>query len=110
MHIFADSVFPSFSGHTKKVTTNAMIFIAYCVSNIIGPQFFLSNQAPYYPLGISVIWGSYVLAIVTMLLYMLYCWRENCRRDGLGLPREAHADTDFKDLTDKENPHFRYVW
>ncbi len=60
----------------------------------------------------AAILASYVLAMVIIILYALYCWRENCRRDAMdGAAGEArHTDTDFRDLTDKENIHFRYVW
>lgn len=101
------------AGHTKKVTTNALIFIAYCVSNILGPQFFKAEQAPLYPLGIGAILVSYVLAIITMAFYMGYCIYENRRRDRMETPgagSRAHLDTDFRDITDQENVHFRYVW
>lgn len=100
------------AGHTKKVTTNALVFIAYCVSNIIGPQFFLSQQAPLYPLGTAAILGSYVLSTIIIILYATYCWWENRRRDAVDEARgqRIHQDTDFRDLTDRENIHFRYVW
>ncbi|CAJ2509251.1 Uu.00g142770.m01.CDS01 [Anthostomella pinea] len=100
------------AGHTKKVTVQAIVFIAYCVSNIIAPQFFRADQAPLYPLGMGSILGSYVLSIITIALYGLYCWWENCRRDRVDDTRgeRVHEDTDFKDLTDRENVHFRYVW
>ncbi|KAH7039556.1 putative allantoate permease [Microdochium trichocladiopsis] len=101
------------AGHTKKVTLNAVVFGAYCVSNIIGPQFFKSAQAPLYPLGMGAMLVAYALSIVTMMLYMLYCWRENRRRDKVddtASDQRVHADTDFQDLTDFENIHFRYVW
>lgn len=103
------------AGHTKKVVLNALCFIANCVSNIIGPQFFKAKQAPLYPLGMGAILGSYVLSILTIVLYMTYCWNENRKRDRAaaavgGDIQEAHLDTDFMDLTDKQNPHFRYVW
>jgi MFS transporter, ACS family, allantoate permease len=102
-------------GHTKKVVLNALCFIANCVSNIIGPQFFKSTQSPLYPLGMGAILVSYVLSIFTMALYMAYCWNENRRRDRAAeavgeASVDVHLDTDFKDLTDKQNPHFRYVW
>jgi ACS family allantoate permease-like MFS transporter len=99
------------AGHTKKVTVNALIFIAYCVSNIIAPQFFKSNQAPLYPLGMGAVLGSYVLAMITIVMYAAYCWRENRRRDRIDADKggRVHADTDFRDLTDKQNIHFRYV-
>lgn len=100
------------AGHTKKVTTNALVFIAYCVSNIIAPQFFKTDQAPLYPLGMGAILASYVLSMLTIIAYAAYCWKENCRRDKIdvGKDKRVHADTDFKDLTDKQNVHFRYVW
>jgi len=100
------------AGHTKKVTVNALIFIAYCTSNIIAPQFFKTSQAPLYPLGMAAILASYVLAMIIMILYATYCWWENKRRDAVDATsgEVRHADTDFKDLTDKQNIHFRYVW
>jgi len=100
------------AGHTKKITTNCLIFIAYCVSNIIAPQFFKVEQAPLYPLGMGAILASYVLSIMTILAYMAYCAYENRRRDKLdsAAGQKVHRDTDFKDLTDKQNIHFRYVW
>lgn len=89
-----------------------MIFVAYCISNIIAPQFFHANQAPLYPLGMGAILASYGLSIITILLYMAYCAYENRRRDRLDTSagERIHRDTDFKDLTDKQNIHFRYVW
>ncbi|KAH7129824.1 putative allantoate permease [Dactylonectria estremocensis] len=100
------------AGHTKKVTTNALIFIAYCVSNIIAPQFFRADQAPTYPLGIAAILASYIIAMIIIILYAAYCWWQNRKRDAIveASGQRDHADTDFRDLTDKQNIHFRYVW
>lgn len=36
------------SGFTKRSTVSAIMFVAYCVGNICGPQFFLTRQAPRY--------------------------------------------------------------
>jgi hypothetical protein len=33
---------------TKKATVSAMLFVAYCTGNIIGPQLFLTKEAPKY--------------------------------------------------------------
>ncbi|KAI4591454.1 hypothetical protein KJ359_001026 [Pestalotiopsis sp. 9143b] len=100
------------AGHTKKVTVQAIVFIAYCISNIIAPHFFRDDQAPLYPLGTGAILGSYVLSIITIAMYALYCYWENCRRDRIDATagERVHEDTDFKDLTDRQNIHFRYVW
>lgn len=37
------------AGFTKRSTTSALLFVAYCVGNIVGPQFFLSSEEPHYP-------------------------------------------------------------
>ncbi|KAI8295782.1 hypothetical protein K4K56_010501 [Colletotrichum sp. SAR 10_98] len=99
------------AGYTKKITVNALIFMAYCVSNIIGPFFFLTDQSPLYPLGIAAMLFSYGATIILISIYMAYCWWKNKRRDAAVvsnyLPQEA---TEFKDLTDRQNPNFRYVW
>jgi hypothetical protein len=38
-------------GFTKKATVNAMLFVAYCAGNIAGPQFYMSKEAPSYPVS-----------------------------------------------------------
>jgi ACS family allantoate permease-like MFS transporter len=50
--------------------------------------------------------------MITMALYAAYCWWENKRRDPVDGQKDVrvHNDTDFRDLTDKQNIHFRYVW
>ena len=84
----------------------------YIVSLGIAPQFFKADQAPLYPLGMGAVLGSYVLSIITIAMYATYCWYENRRRDRIDSDKggRVHADTDFRDLTDKQNVHFRYVW
>jgi hypothetical protein len=44
-----------YSGHTKKVTTNALIFIAFCVSNIIARHF----SRPIKRYSIRWEWGPF---------------------------------------------------
>jgi ACS family allantoate permease-like MFS transporter len=44
LSIFASNT----AGFTKKSATSIFIFIAYCIGNIIGPQFFLAKEAPRY--------------------------------------------------------------
>lgn len=36
------------AGFTKKSVTLAMMFVGYCVGNFVGPQFFISTEAPGY--------------------------------------------------------------
>lgn len=49
----------NFQGFTKKTSVLAMVFIAYCVGNIAGPQFFLSSEAPKYPVCAAAIKHSF---------------------------------------------------
>lgn len=36
------------AGFTKKSTVSALMFAAYCIGNIVGPQFFLPKEKPVY--------------------------------------------------------------
>lgn len=98
------------AGATKKSFTAATIFVAYCVGNIVGPQLIktptLKRHYPELWLGLIICY-----CIVVCLAVALYVTlrRENKRRDGLGLDEGARDRLAFKDLTDKENPYFRYV-
>ena len=108
------------AGHTKKVVTNAMIFIGVCAGNIAGPFFYKEAQAPRYPLGIwSMIVSHFVEILLVIVLRTALAW-ENRRRDrlqGIGPSGEGEEArqwemdrTAFSDLTDKENLNFRYVY
>lgn len=37
------------AGYTKKQVTGAVLFIGYCVGNIIGPQTFIASEARKLP-------------------------------------------------------------
>lgn len=39
------------AGFTKKSTVSAAMFAAYCIGNIVGPQFFLPSEEPAYPVS-----------------------------------------------------------
>lgn len=39
------------AGFSKKSVVSALLFIAYCVGNMIGPQFFLASEEPSYPVS-----------------------------------------------------------
>ncbi|KAK5989278.1 putative transporter [Cladobotryum mycophilum] len=99
------------SGHTKKLTINATLFLAYCIANIAAPQLFFTSEAPRYPTGFSVIVGAECVAILCMAAYALGCIVENRRRDKRE-GREVYLTvTDqLGDLTDYEKKGFRYVY
>ena len=107
------------AGHTKKVVTNAVLFLGYCTGNIAGPFFYKSEQAPTYSLGIWSMIVSHLIEIAVILLLRFLLQRENARRDriqGVGKWAQeggSHVDLDataFGDLTDRENMNFRYIY
>jgi MFS family permease len=99
------------SGHSKKLTMNAIFFLAYCIGNIIGPQVFRSNDAPSYSRGYEGLLGCLVVAIAAIIAYGLLCRWENSRRDKEEqLSMDSSEATAFSDLTDKEKRPFRYTY
>lgn len=111
------------AGHTKKVVTNACLFLGYCTGNIIGPFFYLAKQAPQYELGIWSMIVSHLLEVVLICMFWFMLSKENKRRDRVqgheGLTAEELMErrkaegfdrTAFEDLTDRENLNFRYIY
>ncbi|KAI9045385.1 putative MFS allantoate transporter [Aspergillus affinis] len=97
------------AGHTKKVVTNAVLFLGYCTGNIAGPFFFKDSQKPTYELGIwSMIVSHLIEAVIISTLGLLLRW-ENKKRDRIqsqmegGLEGRDLDSTAFMDLTDREN-------
>ncbi|SMR63771.1 unnamed protein product [Zymoseptoria tritici ST99CH_1A5] len=103
------------AGQTKKSVAVSMNFVAWATGNAIGPQVFLSWDAPRYFIAFSTHIGCYTLLIMTLFVLRWYLRSQNKKRDVIaaaGVPeaqdeKMVHA---FEDLTDKENPNFRYVF
>ncbi|KAH6976361.1 major facilitator superfamily domain-containing protein [Ilyonectria sp. MPI-CAGE-AT-0026] len=99
------------SGHTKKLTVTASIFIAYCCAMIIGPQVFLTKEAPNYPTGYKCLMGFEIAAICLLGMYAVGCKIENKRRDKReGEYVELSLGEMVDDKTDYEKRGFRYVY
>lgn len=118
------------SGHSKKLTLNAIYFTAYCVGNIIGPQLFRASDAPSYSNGYIGLLVCIVISMASISLYGIICYSENKQRDRKhGRPYDNDEETEeatatatacdetvavvesaFSDLTDKEKPSFRYTY
>ncbi|KAL8793175.1 MAG: hypothetical protein Q9195_004205 [Heterodermia aff. obscurata] len=98
------------AGATKKSVTAAAIFVAYCVGNIVGPQLVrtqtLERHYPELWLGLVI---CYCIVIVLAGLLFVSMRRENTRRAQLDLDETQREKWAFRDLTDRENPYFRYV-
>ncbi|TVY41098.1 putative transporter [Lachnellula occidentalis] len=103
-------------GQTKKTVVVAANFIAWATGNAIGPQVFLAWDAPRYLIAFSTHMGCYVLLVLVVIFLHFYLKAQNAGKDRLQAELAASGTVDdqmvhaFDDLTDKENPNFRYVY
>lgn len=89
------------AGYTKRATSSAGIYVAYCVGNIIGPLVFREQDAPRYKVGWIVVVASTIAAAMCLLAYRHVCLSLNRKRDRAGFMESfEHAYED--DLTDKK--------
>lgn len=107
------------AGYTKKATVLAMLFIAYCVGNIVGPQIFITKQAPRYQGAFEGIMICMIVAALSIMVLRQYMAWENKRRDR---EQGVHIDPEIEggesehtrlvragvDETDWSNKEFRY--
>ncbi|KAL2784532.1 major facilitator superfamily domain-containing protein [Aspergillus keveii] len=99
------------AGETKKSFMASAIFVAYCVGNIVGPQLIKSQQkADHYPELWTGLIICYCITIASASTLAVLWYRENKRRAALDLDESERDRLAFKDLTDRENLHFRYVY
>ncbi|KAF9761034.1 hypothetical protein IL306_003975 [Fusarium sp. DS 682] len=93
-------------GYTKRITASAMVFIAYCVGNVIGPHAFLGSEAPMYPTGCITILSCSVAQMIVAILLRILLARRNARRDAaaaaVGSNNDDPSEADGADLTDFE--------
>ncbi|KAJ5546733.1 hypothetical protein N7494_004318 [Penicillium frequentans] len=95
-------------GQTKKGITMTMVFIGWAVGNLIAPQIFQNSDAPRYLHGFVahiVIYAVFV-AFVSLTRVILMA-RNRSKEQGSS---EISHELAFEDLTDRENPNFRYVY
>ncbi|EPQ50298.1 MFS general substrate transporter [Gloeophyllum trabeum ATCC 11539] len=114
------------AGHTKKVTTNAIMLSAYCVGNAAGPFMWQQRYKPRNHVPWIIIGICYVICPALLLIIRRLLAAENKRRDseppdetyddvyietvdGKGNVVERKVDKEFLDLTDRQNRDFRYV-
>lgn len=102
------------AGSTKRTVTNALFFVSYCAGNIIGPFAFKTSEAPIYSSGIIAMLVAYCVEIVALLGFAAYAASLNKRREQISAADSMDDDervlASFSDLTDRENPYFRYVY
>jgi hypothetical protein len=95
------------AGHTKKVTMNAILLMAFCLGNILGPLTFRTKDEPdYIPAKIALVVTVTLAIIFAFMLRFFYGW-ENRRRDARHEGEVHQENSEFWDLTDRENREFR---
>lgn len=100
----------NFAGHTKRTVANTFMFVGYCLGNLIGPFFYKSSQAPRYTLGIgSMLFSSLTAGCLGIFLgfYLKWCNRSRDREQN---GRTTDYSNAYKDMTDKQNRDFRYIY
>ncbi|KAG0651083.1 putative transporter [Hyphodiscus hymeniophilus] len=114
--MFLSLMISNTAGYTKKVITNAVLYLGYAAGNISGPFFYRTDQAPTYSLGIWSMIVSNLIEAVSIFVFWYLMVRENERRDAVQKLQEGGLEgrdldaTAFGDLTDRENPNFRYIF
>ncbi|KAL1623120.1 hypothetical protein SLS54_004606 [Diplodia seriata] len=98
------SISSNVAGYTKKTTVNAVALVGYCVGFLIGPQTF--RDGPSYTNAKINIVAQWFAALCFCLALHLVNKRENAKRDKLAC--SPPVGQEFQDLTDRENPYFRY--
>ncbi|KAK6068017.1 transporter [Seiridium cupressi] len=103
-------------GQSKKMIIAGMIWFGGCIGNIASPFFYKSDQAPRYGLGIgSLLVANFIELGLFLVFRYAFMWenkrkektREQMRQNG---ELEGLNQTAFKDLTDRENPNFEYIY
>ncbi|KAK4870069.1 hypothetical protein LT330_005123 [Penicillium expansum] len=99
------------AGFTKRTTVTFLLFIGYCVGNLIAPQFFLkSEEKEGYPTAIIAMIISFSLLFVIPLALRYLYYAENKRRDLLAEEDGAELnERDNIDMTDIQDRSFRYA-
>ncbi|KAJ5492781.1 hypothetical protein N7539_001527 [Penicillium diatomitis] len=87
---------------------NAVLLMFFCLGNILGPLTFRTQDEPdYIPAKIALVATISVAIVSTLVLRGYYSW-ENGRREKRSTLDAQGLNSEFLDLTDRENEHFRY--
>ncbi|KAN0107667.1 major facilitator superfamily [Russula decolorans] len=114
------------AGHTKRVTTNAIMLSAYCIGNAAGPFMWKAEYKPRNHVPWIIIGVCFVSCMILLFSIRVLLERENKRRDTeprddsyddvyvtrideKGNRVEVRVSREFLDLTDRQNRDFRYV-
>jgi ACS family allantoate permease-like MFS transporter len=114
------------AGHTKRITTNAIMLSAYCIGNAAGPFMWQAQYKPRNHVPWAIIGVCYACCMFLVLAIRYILSAENKRRDRSpkeennsdiyievvdsdGNIKSVRVEKEFLDLTDRQNHDFRYV-
>ncbi|KIK59190.1 hypothetical protein GYMLUDRAFT_686005 [Collybiopsis luxurians FD-317 M1] len=114
------------AGHTKRITTNAIMLCAYCIGNAAAPFMWQAKYKPRNHVPWTIIGICYGCCMLLLLVIRFHLERQNKLRDAEpyddrydnvyiermnedGTVEEFKVEKEFLDLTDKQNRDFRYV-
>ena len=80
------------AGHTKRLTTNAIVMIGYAVGNSAGPQYWQKKYQPRNHIPWTILSVCWAVSALILLALRIYLARENKRRDQEG------PDTRYEDV------------
>jgi hypothetical protein len=102
------------AGQTKKSIAIAFNFACWAGGNAAGPQVFLAWDAPRYFIAFATHIGCYTLLVLDIIVLRFWLKRQNTIKDQLvGEISQDNSEGvvhSFEDLTDRENPNFRYIY
>ncbi|KAF9020481.1 MFS general substrate transporter [Hymenopellis radicata] len=99
-------------GQTKKAIASAAVFLGVAAGNIVGPFLFKDSEAPGYKTGVIGCMVSRALEIVIILILRVIFVTANRKRDRAVAEGRVEYDpnqTGLEDITDWNNPAFRYI-
>jgi MFS family permease len=96
-------------GYTKRSTGVALVFLAYCAGNIIGPHAFLAKEAPLYQTGCKVILACSTSQVALALCLRWLLTKRNKQRDAAS-ENEGAAGVAVDELADLTDFEVRYQW
>lgn len=100
------------AGHTKRSISNAVMFLGYATGFIIGPQFFITKEAPKYQTGFTtmiITFGTTTFVPLGLWAYLtMLNKRKQARLVESGRENVYARNEEFLDLTDREQDHFFY--
>ena len=94
--IFLSWVGMSTSGHTKRITVNAIVLIAYAVGNAVGPFMWQAKYKPRNKVPFAIISACSVASAFTLFITRQYLSYQNKKRE-----EEAAAGTGKEDKYDQ---------